>query len=901
MGACVSNAGPSSRSPSLPRSSLQSANPQSPDLLCHGIQTRTASDSQSQTSSTQRADLGLLSGTTRSSISADIEQPLAVREQQSKQLRPSSAGSSCPTAVTAADDSTSHSASARTKPPPLTAPIAVYRMRDDEDDDDDEEEEEEEEDEEEEGKFDELELITEEQVFAAAHDSFDDDQSLNAAPMNARRMSLLASAPPGSSISSSLSLGDSPLSASMERRLTVTVSVGSFHVLLVDEDEQHAALIARWLRKKQFVVTVCADGEEAVSLMQEVHEASRARNAMQPSDAGSSRHSVSCLDPSQLHDIDLIISDTCMTGSDGQPFLDFCKHSPAFAHIPLVLMSVDVESAAVNRSINRGAYDHWTKPLARPLLQNTVRVIREGQKEARKASLLREWGDRYKQTMIEERRAAIGQGHQPHTLSATPLTAMRSAMLLTPLAPSARSLPPINGATGGWSAAAQYGQLMAQEGRTFAVVLNAAQEEEEQLELERLREWMRELHVEHSVVSSVSDVSKRVERMTKSSADMLVPLGRKRGKSWQSSTYQIPLPVARIQEEEREQESDAAASLRRRDEVNAMRVKGIIGLMKQRSHSRSKTNCELAEQFADRDVDLLVVDVDGLDAEALKECHAMLERATQKAVSIIGDSTARQDRAELSHTAIASLMSAVRCACWLQLCPIHPPLWSCPRASTSTPYSRSQCGKRSHAQSDCTSSRTRLTRSRCHHSAVLTAVCLLALSAVWVCPGRADVLYKGVRHHRPPASSAALQRAGTARRGLQGHGTQDPHEARLAARPARQRQQLSVAAVQDGIDGSGHIRRAVAARGRRGERPSAEWVAAGREGERREAPSAAGARAQPAAGEAAGRRGAEGEQRPDGQHAHAALPLARVGSEAAAAANQLARGQRAAPPAATGR
>ena len=113
-----------------------------------------------------------------------------------------------------------------------------------------------------------------------------------------------------------------------------------------------------------------------------------------------------------------------------------------------------MESAAVNRSINRGAYDHWPKPLARPLLQNTVRVIREGTKEERKASLLREWGDRYKQTMLEERKAAIAIGHQPHTLTATPLTSMRSAMLLTPLAPSSRTLPPIHG-TAGWDGVPQ--------------------------------------------------------------------------------------------------------------------------------------------------------------------------------------------------------------------------------------------------------------------------------------------------------------------------------------------------------------------------------------------------------------------------------------------------------------
>lgn len=661
MGACVS-AHPHSHSASLP----QSPSPQSPDVMCHGLETRPPSDSQSQSSSRQRADTGstgLLVGNKRSSLSADMEQLHAVYDlhnhsviqtttsyTQQQQQPPSSNA----TTDIATDDS-SHSRSAspddqtiplNSAPASIPAPIAVYRLRDDDDDDDDDSDG----DETEEDKIEELELITEEQVFAAARESFDDDQSLNTAPINARRISLLASAPPGASISSSLSSLDSP--HSMERRLTVTVSVGSFHVLLVDEDEQHAQLIARWLRKKQFVVTVCADGEEAVSLMQEIYEVSRARSSFMASSHNSSHHSSessdersgsvssSAIDTTVLHDIDLIISDACMSGNDGQPFLDYCKQSPAFAHIPIVLMSVDVESAAVNRSINRGAYDHWAKPLAKPLLQNTVRVIREGKKEERKASLLREWGDRMKMSLLEERKAAIGQGHQPHTLSATPLTALRSAMLLTPLAPSSRVLPPINGVMGGWSAAASYGHLMAHEGRTFAVVLSTSDEEAEQ---DRLREWLRELNVEHSMVDSVSDVNKRVERMVKSK-DKLPPK-KKRGKSWQANhSFHSTVPVvARIQEEKEGVERTVNSSTgsgnnsarRNKDEVNREKISNIVGLMRQ--HSRSKTSGGLAaEQFADRDVDLLIVDLDGLDDDALIDVHVLLEKATDKAVSIIG-------------------------------------------------------------------------------------------------------------------------------------------------------------------------------------------------------------------------------------------------------------------------
>ena len=667
MGGCVSSHAASVRSASLPSSAVQSPNPQSPDVLCHGLQTRTTSESQSDSSSCpQTADgNGLLTGNKRSSLSTDMEQLQAVYEQQHDSLCPLPPHHSLTAvpatfcqrqlhaaslAVDAADEFNSRSASPDELdrpylPPPPPAPIAVYRLRDDDDDEDDDSEGDEAD---EDGKLDELELISEEQVFAAARDSFDDDQSISTAPIGTRRISLLASAPPGASISSSLSSLDSP--HSMERRLTVTVSVGSFHVLLVDEDEQHAQLIARWLRKKQFVVTVCADGEEAVSLMQEIYEVSRARHSFMASSHTFSHHSQQLLDPSderlsvsssaadsatQLHDIDLIICDACMNGTDGQPFLDYCKQSPAFAHVPIVLMSVDVESAAVNRSINRGAYDHWAKPLARPLLQNTVRVIREGKKEERKASLLREWGDRYKQTMLEERKAAIGQGHQPHTLSATPLTSLRSAMLLTPLAPSSRVLPPLNGAMGGWSAAASYGQLMAHEGRTFAVVLSTSDDEQHN-EQDRLREWLGELHVEHSVVGSVAAVSQRVERMVRS-RDRLAPT-KKRGKSWQTNSFQSPMPVARIQEEkEAEQtstDSSGDSTARRRDEANREKVKGIIGLMRQ--HSRSQTSGGLAEQFMDRDVDLLIVDLDELDDSGLTECYQLLEKATDKAVSIIG-------------------------------------------------------------------------------------------------------------------------------------------------------------------------------------------------------------------------------------------------------------------------
>ena len=649
MGGCVSSHSPASHTTSLPRSALGSLRSKSPDLLCHGLETRTTSSSQSQSSFGQHSDGGLLPNNTRSSLSTDGRATLhGVHEQQPEQ--PLSALVLHPRSTVPkpshAQQQPQLSSLDHEKPiisPANPAPVAVYRMRDD--DDDDEDSDDEEDDEEERGKIDELELITEEQVFAAAHDSFNDEQSINTAPLDARRISLLASAPPGASISSSLSSADSP-SLSVERRLTVTVNVGSFHVLLVDEDEQHAELIARWLRKKQFVVTVCADGEEAVTLMQEIYEVSRARNSFMAASQALSHHvdavderrvsvSSSAADSTVLHDIDLIISDTCMTGADGQPFLDYCKQSPVFAHIPIVVMSVDVESAAVNRSINRGAYDHWPKPLARPLLQNTVRVIREGKKEERKASLLREWGDRYKQTMLEERKAAIVQGHQPHTLSATPLTALRSTMLLTPLAPSSRSLPPIHGAAGGWSAAASYGQLMAHEGRTFAVVLNTLNED--QLEHERLREWLRELHVEHSVAGSVKDVSKRVERMARS-GDRSEPK-RKRGKSWQASSFQIPLPFMRIQEEK---ESEQAATnsgdsdATRREEADREKVKGIIGLMRQRSRSKTSSGPSKTEQYEDRDVDLLIVDMDGLDEAAVADCYHLLENATDRAVSIIG-------------------------------------------------------------------------------------------------------------------------------------------------------------------------------------------------------------------------------------------------------------------------
>ena len=165
---------------------------------------------------------------------------------------------------------------------------------------------------------------------------------------------------------------------------------------------------------------------------------------------------------------------------------------------------------------------------------------------------------------------------------------------------------------------------MAHEGRTFAVVLSTS--DEEQVELDRLRCWLRELHVEHSVVGAVADVSKRVERMLKSN-DKAAPQ-KKRGRSWQANSFQLPLPVTRIQEEKEAEPTKGKSgveSARRREDANREKVKGIIGMMRQ--HSRSKTSDGMAEQYVDRDVDLLIVDMDGLDDGALRGCYVMLERA----------------------------------------------------------------------------------------------------------------------------------------------------------------------------------------------------------------------------------------------------------------------------------
>ena len=83
MGACVSaHSHPSSlRLPSSHLPSHSADLQSSTAALCHGVDTRAASSSQSQSSLGPRAEMGLLTGNKRSSLSHDVEQLHAVCEQ----------------------------------------------------------------------------------------------------------------------------------------------------------------------------------------------------------------------------------------------------------------------------------------------------------------------------------------------------------------------------------------------------------------------------------------------------------------------------------------------------------------------------------------------------------------------------------------------------------------------------------------------------------------------------------------------------------------------------------------------------------------------------------------------------------------------------------------------------
>ena len=293
---------------------------------------------------------------------------------------------------------------------------AVDSDSDDEDDDDDDST----------NTVAEMEEITEEEIVQAAHlqpeDLTDADTDLLSTPFTHPIPShILPTLPPlgnshrrHSSFIPSPAYTPPPQLRTTHGGTSLTFTMSSFHVLLIDEDVAHAEVVSRWLRRKKCIVTLCQDGEEGVAVMKQLQLQSGGegmggvggRGSISRGGGGGHRGmpSVDVVGEAKVEDVDLILCDSVVSCPGGSSFLDYCKQRPSISHIPMILMSIDVEPAMIDRTIRRGAHDHWLKPVNRVILHNAVRMLKEAKREAKKSSVLKELGDGYKQMMMEERR-----------------------------------------------------------------------------------------------------------------------------------------------------------------------------------------------------------------------------------------------------------------------------------------------------------------------------------------------------------------------------------------------------------------------------------------------------------------------------------------------------------------
>jgi DNA-binding response OmpR family regulator len=113
------------------------------------------------------------------------------------------------------------------------------------------------------------------------------------------------------------------------------------HVLVVDDEEPLAELVASYLRREGFEVTVAGDGERAVALARE-------------------------LEPS------VIVLDLMLPVLDG---IEACRRIRGFSDAYIVMLTARAEEADKLVGLSTGADDYMTKPFSPPELVARVRAM----------------------------------------------------------------------------------------------------------------------------------------------------------------------------------------------------------------------------------------------------------------------------------------------------------------------------------------------------------------------------------------------------------------------------------------------------------------------------------------------------------------------------------------------
>ena len=114
------------------------------------------------------------------------------------------------------------------------------------------------------------------------------------------------------------------------------------HLLIVDDDPEIRDLLARFLREHGFQVSVAAEGEEMLQLLQDSEP-------------------------------DLVVLDLMLPGEDG---LSLCRRLSADYTVPIIMLTAVAEEADRIVGLEMGADDYLTKPFnPRELLARILPIV----------------------------------------------------------------------------------------------------------------------------------------------------------------------------------------------------------------------------------------------------------------------------------------------------------------------------------------------------------------------------------------------------------------------------------------------------------------------------------------------------------------------------------------------
>lgn len=125
-------------------------------------------------------------------------------------------------------------------------------------------------------------------------------------------------------------------------------------ILLAEDEEIIAIIIADLLTSEGYKVDVCADGEAAWRKLQTPGE-----------------------------DYDVILLDRIMPRMDGMELLHLIKSEPTLMHIPVIMETAQSDQTSIHEGLAQGAYYYLTKPFQADILLAVTRAAVEQVRERR--------------------------------------------------------------------------------------------------------------------------------------------------------------------------------------------------------------------------------------------------------------------------------------------------------------------------------------------------------------------------------------------------------------------------------------------------------------------------------------------------------------------------------------